>query len=410
MKKILALVLALSMMLGMTSFALAEDITLEFWVRNSDDFVNEIAAYEAANPGVKINQVQVGANYDDLVAKYNAAQVAGNLPQVALVGQRHGIPQWYDAGVLLPAQEWLTEEEQADVLDNFWTRYTYNGVRLAVPFGSSMPMLWYNKTMLDELGLAVPETITEMMEAAIKAVKDVDGDGATDIYGVNFNSDTPWYIQPMVWSMGGTIIDEEGNVTVDIPEAQKVFEMLAEMVRTGALPANQHGTANADFCNGNSLFYITSCASKEGLQNNIGDKFELGVAFFPGEVTRNVCIGGNGLAIFKSTPEMEEASAKFVKYMISVEGMNFNLTKGYMPFTNSQFASELIQQRLEDPMWKIVLDQVQYIRGQNIHPADSTIWSEMMNLISAVEADPDMDIAAALKDIQAEVDEFMMLY
>jgi len=279
-----------------------------------------------------------------------------------------------------------------------------------VPFGSSMPMLWYNKTMLEELGLEVPTTITEMMNAAIKAVKDTDGDGITDIYGINFNSDTPWYIQPMVWCMGGTVIDAEGNVTINIPETQKVFEMLAEMVRTGALPANQHGSANADFCNGNSLFYITSCASKGGLQNNIGDKFELGVAFFPGEQTLNVCIGGNGLAIFKSTPEMEELSAKFVKFMISVEGMDANLTSGYMPFTKSHFASDLIQERLQDPMWKIVLDQVQYIKGQNVHPADSTIWSELMNLISAVEADPNMDIAAALADIQDEVDEFMMMY
>ena len=33
-----------------------------------------------------------------------------------------------------------------------------------------------------------------------------------------------------------------------------------------------------------------------------------------------------------------------------------------------------------------------------------------MALLSEVEANPDMDIVAALKDLQAEVDEFMMLY
>ena len=81
-----------------------------------------------------------------------------------------------------------------------------------------------------------------------------------------------------------------------------------------------------------------------------------------------------------------------------------------MPFTDSQFASELIQTRMEDPIWKTVLDQVQYIQGQNIHPADSTIWNETMALLSEIEADPDMDIGAALEDMQAEIDEFMMLY
>ena len=81
-----------------------------------------------------------------------------------------------------------------------------------------------------------------------------------------------------------------------------------------------------------------------------------------------------------------------------------------MPFTHAQFDSELIQSRMEDPIWKVVLDQVEYIKGQNIHPADSTIWNELTALLSELEANPDMDINAALDAIQAEVDEFMMLY
>lgn len=103
MKKLLSLILALMLLLSLCASAAAEEtITLDFWVRTSDDFSSEIAAFEAANPGIKINQVQVGENYDDLVAKYNAAIAADNLPQVGMVGQRHGIPQFYDAGKLIP--------------------------------------------------------------------------------------------------------------------------------------------------------------------------------------------------------------------------------------------------------------------------------------------------------------------
>ena len=165
MKKLLSLTLALMLLLSLCASAVAEEtITLDFWVRTSDDFSSEIAAFEAANPGIKINQVQVGENYDDLVAKYNAAIAADNLPQVGMVGQRHGIPQFYDAGKLIPIENYMTQEEQDDVIDGFWVRYTYNGVRLAVPFQSSMPMLYYNQTMLEELGLEVPTAFTEMIE------------------------------------------------------------------------------------------------------------------------------------------------------------------------------------------------------------------------------------------------------
>ncbi|MCI6378800.1 MAG: ABC transporter substrate-binding protein [Clostridiales bacterium] len=412
MKKFLSLLLALCMLAGLCGTALADEtITLDFWVRTSDDFSAEIAAFEAANPGIKINQVQVGGNYDDLVAKYNAAIAAGNLPHVGIVGQRHGIPQFYDAGKLIPIENYMTAEEQADVIDGFWTRYTYQGVRLAVPFQSSMPMMYYNETMLNELGLEVPTTFTGMIEAAKQAVKDLDGDGATDIYGFNMHSDSPWYIQPLVWSFGGTIIDADGNVNVNTPEMKEVFSLIAGMVKDGVMPANQHATAQTDFTNGTTLFFFTSCASKSNIQEAIGDSFQYNMAFFPAEKELNVCIGGNGLAIFASDDAHQEAAAKFIKYMISPESISQStLQRGYMPFTHSQFASELIQARLEDPIWKTVLAQVDYIQGQNIHPADSTIWNETMALLSEIEADPDMDIGAALEKMQAEIDEFMMLY
>ena len=410
MKKFLSMALALCLLLG--GVALAEDtITLDFWVRTSDDFSAEISAFEAANPGIKINQVQVGENYDDLVAKYNAAIAANNLPQVGMVGQRHGIPQFYDAGKLIPIENYMSKEQQDDVLEGFWTRFTYQGIRLAVPFQSSMPMMYYNATMLSELGLEVPKTFSELEETAKKAVKDTNGDGVTDVFGLNFANDTPWYIQPLVWNFGGAIIDAEGNVHINTPEMQEVLTRLGKMVKDGVMPANQHATGQTDFTNGNVLFFFTSCASKSNIEKAIGSNFEYNMAFFPAEKTLNVPVGGNGLAIFASDDARQEASWKFIQYMISPEAISqTSLTRGYMPFTKAQFASDLIKTRLEDPIWKTVLDQVQYIQGQNIHPADSTIWNEMMALLSNVEANPDMDISAALDKLQAEVDEFMMLY
>ena len=412
MKKILSLVLALCMLLLLSSVALAEDtINLEFWIRTAgDDYTKEIAAFEEANPGIKVNQVQVAGNYDELVSKYTTAIAAGNMPHLGIVGQRHGIPQIYDAGYIVPVDEWMTAEEQADILDGYWVRYTYNGVRTAVPFGSSMPVMHTNATMLKELGLEVPTTFTEMLAAAAKAVKDTDGDGATDIFGFNMASDVPWYIQPLVWSYGGTIIDSEGNVNMTSDEMVAVLSAIAESVKNGVMPANQHGTGQEDFTNGTLMFYFASCASKTSIQNAVGDKFDYQISFLPGEKELNVCIGGNGLAVFKSDEAHEEAAAKFIKYMISNEGITSNLERGYMPFTTSQFEGEVIQQHLQDPLWKKALDQVQYIKGQNVHPADSVIWSEITTLLSEIEADPDMDILAALKEIQAEVDEFMMLY
>lgn len=413
MKKLLALALSTCILVSMwgSAHATEQAINLDFWVRTTDDFSAEISAFEEANPGIKINQVQVGGNYDDLVAKYNAAIAANNLPQVGIVGQRHGIPQFYDAGKLIPIENYMTTKEQADVIDGFWTRYTYQGIRLVVPFQSSMPMMHYNETMLKELGLEIPSTFTGMIEAAKQAVKDVDGDGSTDIYGFNMASDSPWYIQPLVWGFGGQVIDEAGKVNVRTEEMKDVLSLIAQMVNDGIMPANQHATAQTDFTNGTLLFYLSSCASKGNIEKAVGDNFKYSMAFFPAEKEQNVNIGGNGLAIFASTLEQQEASAKFISYMISPDSISQStLEAGYMPFTKSQFASELIQTRMKDPIWKVVLNQVAYIQGQNIHPADSTIWSETVNLLSALETDPGMDLDTALEKMQSEIDEFIMMY
>lgn len=413
MKKLVALLLCVLMASSVVAVAFAEEITLDFWVRLQDDFSDEIAAFEAENPGIKVNQVNVGKDYDDLVAKYNAGMVANEMPDVGMVGQRHGIPQMYDAGWLIPIENYMPAEEQADVLDNFWVRFTYNGVRMAVPFGSSMPVLHVNMDILHELGYeTIPTTWDEIIEAARKAIKDVDGDGITDVYGITLNNDVPWYIQPMVWGMNGTMLQEDGTMKVNTPELKAVLERIAMLVRDGIMAANQHGTSKQDFVNGSVLFYLASCASRGGILSSLGEEgFEYAVSYFPSDATLDVCIGGNGLAIFKSDEAHQEAAWKLIKFLLTPESIiDTNLADGYMPFTKSQFASDLIQERMQDENWARVLDQVQYIHGQGIHPADSTVWNTLNKILSDVEANPDMDIDAALEAFQTEVDEYMMMY
>lgn len=413
MKKI-SLIFMIASLAMMACFAkgTSEEMTLDFWGRFNDDLTEEIQNFEALHPEVTINQVQIGQNWDDLVAKYNAAMQAGDMPDVGMVGQRHGIPQFYDGGWLIPMENFMTKEEQADIIDGYWVRYTYDGKRLAVPFGCSMPIVMVNMTLLRALGYdSVPATWDGIVEAAYKAVKDVDGDGMTDVYGINFNSDTPWYIQPLIWSAGGTISDGNGNVTVNTPEMKLVLSRIATLVKDGVLPANQHKTAGQDFQNGRTLFYFISCSAVDKYAKNIGDKFEFVVGQFPTDKTLNVCTGGSGLAVFKSNDKKEAMAAEFVKYLISPEvSINTSLKLGYIPYTHSQFELDYVKELLADPRHQVVLDQTQYIRGEGVNPVDATVWNTMTKLISEIEADPDLDLDGKLTSFQKDVDEFIKMY
>ena len=408
MKKTLCVLLSLLLLLGMTSLAQADEaMTLRLWVRYDDDFSACIADFEALHPGVKIIQEQVGNNYDDLLAKYNTGMQSNDMPNIGVTGQRNGIPQLYDAGWLLPIENYLTAKEMDDVVENFWTRYTYDGKRMSMPFSCTIPGCYVNLTMLHELGYEnMPETLDELCEMARKAVKDVDNDGLTDIYGLNTGADIPWYILPMLWSHGGSIRQADGSYHIDTKEMKEILTIYAGLVKDGVIPANQHKTAREDFQNGKSLFLFISCATTSKILTNVNGAFEIGLTSIMKDQTKSIGLGAYGLSIFKDTDEKAAMSAEFIRFMTLPENaIRTCLAKpGPLPFTKTQMADETIMARYEDPYNKAVLAQSDYIQGEGVTPVDAIVWNEIVTLMSKIEADPDLDLDKELSRIQTEMD------
>lgn len=390
----------------------SKPLEITFWTTNKGLFESEIKDFQSANPNITVKASFMGANYDDMVKKVMAGIAANDVPNVAQLGQRHGIPQMYDSGKLVPIEDFMSEEEENNILPAFWERFTYKGKRVTVPFQNSMPVLYYNKDLLSKKGIAVPETFDAVVEAANKLKADTNGDGATDIFGFSFPADGPWYIQPLVWNLNTVIIDGSGNVLLNTPAMEKILSDIRRMVHVDkSMPSNQHKTAFEDFFNGNVAFYLSTCASRGDVEKNVNKKFEYGIAMFPKAESRNVPIGGNGLGIFKSSKDKEDASWKLVKHMISDKIIaSYYNSKGYIPITRSLMATDEVKKSLEDPKTKIVMGQLQYLKGQPINPADSIIWNGIIDIVEKVEADKNLDIKAELTKLQAEVDKFLKDY
>ena len=58
----------------------------------------------------------------------------------------------------------------------------------------------------------------------------------------------------------------------------------------------------------------------------------------------------------------------------------------------------------------MIHDQLQYLGGRAVNPADSLVWSEVLGLIDTVEADPDADITAELAKIDEKVQKYLDEY
>ena len=251
-----------------------------------------------------------------------------------------------------------------------------------------------------------------LCEMARKAVKDVDNDGLTDIYGLNTGADIPWYILPMLWSHGGSIRQADGSYHIDTKEMKEILTIYAGLVKDGVIPANQHKTAREDFQNGKSLFLFISCATTSKILTNVNGAFEIGLTSIMKDQTKSIGLGAYGLSIFKDTNEKATMSAEFIRFMTLPENaIRTCLAKpGPLPFTKTQMADETIMARYEDPYNKAVLAQSDYIQGEGVTPVDAIVWNEIVTLMSKIEADPDLDLDKELSRIQTEMDDYMMMY
>ena len=378
-----------------------------FWHRISDNFTNEIAEFEAQNPDIKVISEAVGTNYDDLYTKYMTAIASNSLPNVGIVGQRHGISQLYDSGKLLPIEDYIDSASLDDIMPSYWGRFEYKGKKVCIPYSNSVPVLYYNADLFAELGLEPPKTLEEVVEVAKKATVDRDGDGMTDIYGFNFNSDSAWYIQPWVWDQGSQVILADDKASVDNEGYYNTLKTISQMVHVDkSMAANQHATGLDDFKNGYVAMFVTSSANLKQFED--GCDFEVGVAHFPGKYT---ALGGNSLGIFASDEKKVEASIRFVNYLTSLDGSMVNIEKGYLPIRNSFMESDKIKTLLEnEPKRNVSIDSVADLYAQGVNIADSTIWLETLDILSIVESDPNADIKALLKDFQETVDQYYADY
>lgn len=380
----------------------ATEIT--FWSTKEDCF-QDLCAEFTAETGITVNATYMGG-YDDMVSKVMAGIAAKNLPDVAQLGQRHGLAQMYDSGYLLPIENYLSDELLDDIIPGFWKRFTYKDTRVIVPFQNSMPMLYYNKTLFEENGIQIPETFDGVVATAGEITD------KTGIYGFTFNKDYPWYILALMYNSNTKAVTEDGKANMNTEETRKILEAVSQMANVDkSMPANQHATAQEDFCNGNIGMFMTSCASYAKIQKLVDGKFEVGIAQFPSITTMDIPMGGNGLGCFKSTPEKEKAATMFVNFMLDKDRIaNNTLNSGYIPVTNAAMATDTYQTYLEDENRKVVNDQLQYLGGAAVNPTDSLVWDELESLVDSIEADPKVDISARLDEIDRKIENYLNQY
>jgi multiple sugar transport system substrate-binding protein len=143
---------------GLNAPAKAQDVVLEWWTVNSEEYSEEAqralaAQFEAENPGIKVNvTVLPESGFTDKMTTTLGAGVGA--PDLAFFWDNNWFPQALDLG---PYLEKDAEVKRDIYIPGFFdTRAVWQDKIVGLPLGVGANFVMYNKDLFDAAGIAYP--------------------------------------------------------------------------------------------------------------------------------------------------------------------------------------------------------------------------------------------------------------
>ena len=204
-----------------------------------DPWDKTIKKFEAEYPAVTVQLEAVPDAYGDKLLTQFAA---GDAPDIFMVGDGD-VAKFVKKGAIELLDPYVTGDSPLD-LDVFFPGVLaigqLEGKTYLMTKDFSPLVLYYNKTLFDEAGVAYPQegwTWDDFVATAQALTLDKDGDGQTDQWGIQLPchwGDPLWWrgMSPFVFQNGGDILDAEGKTTtgyMNSPETVGAVEFYVDL-------------------------------------------------------------------------------------------------------------------------------------------------------------------------------------
>lgn len=185
-------------------------------------------------PGIRVIVEAITSNYGEKLA----TSIASGAPPDVFLLDSPDIPAFVDRGLALDLAPYLARVgyDASDVFPEVLRVFQRGPQLFAFPKGFSPFVVYYNRKLFRALGVPEPPdtgwTWDGFLAAARGLTRDLDGDGRTDVYGLNFPRQLYEWV-PFVWSAGGDILDPGGTRTsgyLDGPATVATFAFLTSLV------------------------------------------------------------------------------------------------------------------------------------------------------------------------------------
>lgn len=292
-----------------------------------------IEAFEKAHPNIDVElremPADTGKQHDAYVTMLNAQSSEIDVMDLDVIWPA----EFAQAGYTLPLDRFIEKDgiDLSKYNQGALAAGNFNGKQWAMPKFIDAGMLFYRTDLVSKD--QVPKTWDELLKEA----KELKGQGGTKFgylmqakqyEGLVCNA------VEFIASYGGQIVDKNGNVVINSPEAIKGLKKMVEIVKSDIVPSNittfMEPESHTAFIEGQAPFirnwpYQYALANDPEQSKIVG---KVGVAPLPaGDKGSAAALGGWMTAINKYSKHPKEAW-EFVKFMTGPEGQKISAIYG----------------------------------------------------------------------------------
>jgi multiple sugar transport system substrate-binding protein len=330
-----------------------------------------VASFENQNPNIKIELIHIPGQ-SEYRTRLAADFAAGTPADVVLINYRRFGP--YAAKLALESLGPYLENSTLISKEDFYPQaiepFTWQGQVMCIPQNLSSLVVYYNKELFDQAGVAHPTndwTWEDFLSTAQKLTRDLDGDGRPDQHGLGFEISLARFA-PFIWQHGGQVVNNNYSptrLTLDHPLSLDAIRWVVELqTKHHIVPdAEQEAAEDSEsrFLNGRLAMYLNSRRGVPTYREITG--FDWDIAPLPRDAHVASLVHADAYCM-ASTVRNKDIVWKFIEFANSVEGQTIIAASGRtVPSLRSVAESAVFLDPQQKPHnSRVFLEMIPYLR------------------------------------------------
>lgn len=400
LKRIASIWLSVLLLAALAGSAGARQVTLRFATLGDPYLQEQVGAFMKENPNIQVEiEPLTAATYHEKVSVMIAGGVAPDVGQFL----SYLAVQFAQANQLVALDKMLPSGYLRDFEPALLIYSQHNGRTYSIPHTNNVQYLMYNRTHLDNAGVAVPTEPGDawtwaQFRTALKKSKAANNlEVAYALYG-----GAPQGRFISIYANGGKIVDN-GKAVINQPAAVAGLQFMRDLQNDGLLTTDFWGT----FFQGKiTMGQVNNGAVRNAIEQMPGN---WGVTYLPKQTELTSMVGGETLGVFAESKHPQEAW-KLVEFLARPNNLlAFNLQRNSLPPRRSLQRGDSLRQVPKEKLEAFIIGLKQaehgstHILRESLLPAWTQIDRDVLRKRAGELMDPSVSPAQWAESVATQI-------